>query len=71
MHYPLVSIIIPFKNTEIYLPECLNSILEQTYSNFELIIINDHSIDKSKDLVESYAKRDSRIHCFEICLFKI
>lgn len=65
MHYPLVSIIIPYKNTEIYLPECLDSILQQSYTNFELIIVNDHSTDNSKALVASYAKIDSRIHCFD------
>ena len=64
MHYPLVSIIVPFKNTANYLPECLDSILEQSYANFELIIVNDHSTDSSKAIVESYAKKDSRIFSY-------
>lgn len=64
MHYPLVSIIVPYKNTANYLPECLDSILEQSYANFELIIVNDHSTDSSKAIVESYAKKDSRIFSY-------
>ncbi|GGD05783.1 glycosyltransferase family 2 protein [Hyunsoonleella pacifica] len=61
MKQPLVSILTPFKNTERFLSECLNSILEQTYTNWELLIIDDHSTDNSYDLVEKFAKNDSRI----------
>ena len=64
MHYPLVSIIVPYKNTANYLPECLDSILEQSYANFELIIVNDNSTDSSKAIVESYAKKDARIYSY-------
>ncbi len=47
MNKPLISIIIPFYNVELYLFDCLNSILDQTYTNFELIMINDGSTDTS------------------------
>ena len=47
MQKPLVSILTPFKNTESFIGDCLNSILQQTYSNWELIIIDDSSTDTS------------------------
>ena len=58
----LVSIITPVYNTEKLLPRCLNSILSQTFSDFELILVNDGSKDGSGALCEAYAARDSRIH---------
>lgn len=61
MQQRLISILIPFKNTEDYLSECLNSILKQTYTNWELLIVDDHSTDSSYNLVKSYANTDSRI----------
>ncbi len=64
MQEPLVSILIPFKNTEQYLTECLDSIINQSYSNWEVLAINDHSTDSSNKLVGSYAKKDSRFQLF-------
>lgn len=61
MQNSLVSILIPFKNTALYLPECLQSILNQTYNNWELIIVDDHSTDSSYQLVKAIADVDSRI----------
>ncbi|TBN04362.1 glycosyltransferase family 2 protein [Hyunsoonleella flava] len=61
MQQPLVSILTPFKNTERFLAECLNSILEQTYTNWELLIVDDHSTDNSYKLVERFATADRRI----------
>jgi len=61
MQNPLISILIPFKNTAPYLPKCLQSILNQTYSNWELIIVDDHSTDTSYQHVKSVAAIDSRI----------
>lgn len=61
MQNPLVSILIPFKSTEAYLTDCLQSILKQTYTNWELIIVDDHSIDNSYKIVNEFAKNDSRI----------
>lgn len=65
MQNPLVSILIPFKNTENYLVECLDSILIQTYLNWELIIIDDNSSDQSYSIVNTYAKKDNRIKLFK------
>lgn len=57
----LVSIIIPVWNTEKYLPECLDSVLLQTYSNLEIILINDGSTDNSLKICLEYQKKDNRI----------
>lgn len=56
-----VSIILPIYNSELYLEECIDSILAQTYSNFELIIVNDGSTDNSVEICNQYIKKDSRI----------
>lgn len=57
---PLVSVVMPVYNGERFLREAVDSILHQTYANFELIIVNDGSKDSSEDIVKSYF--DSRIH---------
>ncbi|MEJ1222038.1 glycosyltransferase [Sediminicola sp. 1XM1-17] len=64
MQNPLVSILIPFKNTSEFLADCINSILLQTYTNWEVLAINDHSIDNSMLIMEEYAKKDTRIKVF-------
>ena len=61
MPKPLVSILTPFKDTELFLEECLNSIINQTYTNWELLIVDDGSTDGSYSLVENFAKQDQRI----------
>lgn len=58
---PLISILLPVKNTEAYLPDCLNSILSQRFSNWELLAVNDHSTDNSKAILSTYARQDYRI----------
>ncbi len=59
------SIIIPVYNVEKYLDRCLNSVINQTYKNIEIIIINDGSTDNSKIICNSYKKKDKRIKYFE------
>lgn len=66
MQNPLVSILIPFKNTASFLDECMNSILNQTYKNWELIIVDDNSSDDSYSIVNNFAKNDKRIKLFKI-----
>ncbi len=61
---PLVSIIMAVKDTEPYLRDCLDSIVEQSYFNWELIAVNDHSTDRSLDILNDYASKDSRIRVF-------
>ena len=62
MLQPLVSILIPFKNTEEFLSECLQSIIEQEYQNWEVVAVDDHSSDKSSEIVHAYADADDRIN---------
>lgn len=56
-----VSIIIPVYNLEIYIEDCINSVLEQSYSNFEAIFVNDGSSDNSANIIEKYTQIDPRI----------
>ena len=58
---PLISIMVPVYNVEKYLRQCLDSIVNQTYSNLEIILIDDGSKDSSGDICDEYAKLDSRI----------
>lgn len=58
---PLVSIIVPVYNVERYLPQCLDSLINQTYSNLEIICVNDGSADNSLEILQKYKKTDSRI----------
>jgi len=65
MHKPLISILMPFKNTEVFLSECLDSVINQSYKEWELVIVDDGSIDTSYSLVQEYAQIDSRIKLFK------
>lgn len=56
-----ISIIIPVYNVEQYIKRCLDSIINQTHKNLEVILVNDGSVDNSKSICEAYAKKDSRI----------
>ena len=58
---PEISIIIPVYNVEKYLENCIQSILNQTFKNFELILVDDGSTDKSGEICDKYEKIDSRI----------
>jgi len=58
---PLISVVMPVYNSETYLQESANSILNQTYTNFEFIVINDGSTDGSLDILTEYAEKDNRI----------
>ena len=57
----MISIIIPVYNCQDFLKECLESILRQTYQNFEIICIDDKSSDHSPQILQEYAARDTRI----------
>ena len=58
---PMVSMIVPVYNSEKTLSRCIDSILNQTYRDFELILLNDGSTDTSGEICDAYAKRDSRV----------
>ena len=61
----LVSIVVPIYNVENYLRQCLDSIMGQTYQNFECLLINDGSPDHSADICREYVSKDSRFKYFE------
>lgn len=58
---PMVSIIVPIYNAEQYLRRCVDSILNQEYTDFELLLVNDGSTDASGDICEEYGDRDPRV----------
>lgn len=64
VNQPKFSIIVPVYNVERYLSACLDSICQQDYSNFELIVVNDGSTDNSRAILESYANKDKRIRIY-------
>ena len=60
-HKCLISVIVPVYNVELYLERCVDSIINQTYNNLEIILVDDGSPDKSGDLCDKLAKKDNRI----------
>ena len=62
---PLVSIIMPVYNCEKYLKESIESVISQTYKNWELLIVDDGSRDNSVSIIEAYVKKDSRIRLYK------
>lgn len=58
----MISVIIPVYNVENYLEECLNSVQHQTYTNIEVILVNDGSTDNSKMICERYCQENRRFH---------
>jgi glycosyltransferase involved in cell wall biosynthesis len=61
---PLVSIVMAVHDEEMYLVQCIDSILAQTYTNWELIAVNDHSKDMTPQILKDYARKDPRIRVF-------
>lgn len=66
MNKPIVSVIIPVFNFEEYIEETINSVLKQSYKNFEIIVIDDSSTDNTFKIVQSLSKKFSSIKCFKI-----
>src|SRR5215213_1311693 len=58
---PTVSVIVPLYNVEEYIAECLDSIAAQTFTRYEVVVVDDGSPDGSRDIVERYGSRDHRI----------
>ena len=56
-----ISVVLPVYNVEEYLEECLDSIVNQTFTDLEIICVNDGSTDNSLDILKEYAKKDDRI----------
>ena len=61
---PLISVLLPTYNVEQYVEQAINSILYQTYSNLELIVVDDCSSDRTFDYVLRIAQHDSRVRAF-------
>ena len=57
----LISVIIPVYNVEKYIKKCLNSVINQTYKNLEIILVDDGSTDNSREICDNYARQDNRI----------
>ncbi|WP_455645410.1 glycosyltransferase [Methanosphaera sp.] len=58
---PSISVIIPFHNTELYIKECIDSVLNQSYADIEVICVNDNSTDNSLEIIKEYKQKDDRI----------
>lgn len=63
---PLVSVVVPVYNQKNFLDKCLESIKKQTYSNLEVLLIDDGSNDGSEEICDRWRKRDNRIHIFHV-----
>lgn len=61
---PTISVVIPVYNVEKYLDQCLDSVLEQTYTDFEVIMVDDGSIDSSHNICKLFAEKDSRFKVY-------
>lgn len=59
--FPLVSVMMPVYNSEDFLQESIDSILNQTYENFEFIIVDDHSTDSSWEIIKNYEEKENKI----------
>ena len=66
MNGPLVSVVIPNYNGERYVAKTLDSVLQQTYQHFEIIVVDDCSTDRSPEIIEGYSEKDSRIHMIRL-----
>ena len=59
---PTISVIVPVYKVEPYLNRCVDSILRQTYQDFELILVDDGSPDRCGEICDEYARQDGRVH---------
>ncbi|MFC1801919.1 glycosyltransferase family 2 protein [Patescibacteria group bacterium] len=63
---PLISVIIPTHNSEKKIPRAIESIINQTYGNLEIIVVDDNSTDNTKEVIEGFAKKDNRIKYYSL-----
>lgn len=64
MRSHLLSVIIPVYNAEKYMRKCIDSILNQTFKQIELILVDDGSTDRSSEICDEYVEKDSRVRVF-------
>lgn len=65
LEMPLVSVLMPAFNTEAYIADSIESILRQSFKNFELVILDDASSDRTYEVIQNYAKKDERIRVYK------
>ncbi len=65
-HKPLISIVIPMYNAEKYIQETINSVIQQTYENWEMLIVDNYSTDKSKEIVQKNIIKENKIKLIEL-----
>lgn len=65
MYMPLISVIIPVYGVEKYIAQCLESVINQTYDNLEIIVVNDGTKDRSAEIAKEYAAKDNRIKVYD------
>lgn len=63
----VISIVVPVYNTEVYLRRCVDSILDQSFTDFELLLVDDGSTDGSSSICDEYAAKDSRVSVIHQC----
>lgn len=61
---PEISVIVPVYNVEQYLAECISSILSQTFTDFELLLVDDGSPDRCGEICDEYSGKDKRVRVF-------
>lgn len=64
MHHPLISVVVPVYKAEPYFQKCIDSIRNQTYTNLEILLVDDGSPDRCGEMCDAFAKEDSRIRVF-------
>lgn len=64
MNKPMISVIVPVYNAEKYLQRCVDSILKQSFTDFEVLLIDDGSHDRSGELCDEYGDKDNRVRVF-------
>ena len=60
----MISIIVPIYKAEVFLPRCIDSVIAQTYTNWDLLLVDDGSPDKSGKICEEYSRKDARIKVY-------
>ena len=63
---PKISVIVPVYKAEAYLHRCVDSLLAQTFQDFEVLLVDDGSPDRSGEICDEYARQDSRVRVFNI-----
>ena len=69
--HELISVVVPIYNVESFLPTCIDSIINQTYKNLEIILCDDGATDSCAEICDEYAAKDNRIRVIHLSLIHI